>query len=215
MEYVYYLMIVLGMVVFCLYQMHRSRQLYADTIRLSQRHRKTQREKSGKKESETSETLENQKAVLQREIAHVPTPWGWPGYQPSQNGRQANTQYGKQDAPGVSDSLHRWIDQLISEKRTINDEEFRAKQNACIRALLEDRFGRPSSGREIKFRTTGGFLLRDPSQPHDQMDNFPSGRLQKIESNLDAQPKSTRVSSALNGRIRYEGLKEVKTPWGW
>ena len=213
MEYVYYLMIVLGMIVLCLYQMHRSRDPNADVVRLS--HRKPDRTEAGKKESNVSKTLDNQKAVLQREIAHVPTPWGWPGYQPGPNGRQPNAHQGKHEAQGVSDSLQRWIDHLVSEKRTINDEEFRAKQRACIRALLEDRFGRPRAGREIKYRQAGGFLLRDPSQPHDQMDNFPSGRLNKIESKLKAQPESARATSALDRKIRYEGLKEVKTPWGW
>jgi hypothetical protein len=209
-EYVYYLMIILGMIAVCLYQMHRSRDPNAGVVRLS--HRKPDRVNSGKADSDAPKALENQKAVLQREIAHVPTPWGWPGYQPNQ---KANAHGGKHEAHGVSDSLQRWIDHLTSEKRTINDEEFRAKQNACIRALLEDRFGRPSAGREIKYRQTGRLLLRDPSQPHDQMDNFPSGRLNKIESKLEAQPESARVTSALNRTIRYEGLKEVRTPWGW
>ena len=37
----------------------------------------------------------------------------------------------------------------------------------------------------IRFRFA---LLRDPSLPHDQMDNFPSGKADQIVSGLDRQP---------------------------
>jgi hypothetical protein len=56
--------------------------------------------------------------------------------------------------------------------------------------------------------------LRDPSLPHDQMDNFPSGKTEQIVSGLDKQPDKPEDRRE-TPRRKTGSLKDVKTPWGW
>jgi hypothetical protein len=114
-----------------------------------------------------------------------------------------------------SDSLHRWVDHLVAKKTTVDDDEYRHRRESCMRALLEDRFVSLSHMAEIEYRKVKPPLLRDPSLPHDQMDNFPSGKLNGIESGLNGQPPVKTVDSHGAGKISYKNVREVRTPWGW
>ena len=90
----------------------------------------------------------------------------------------------------------------------------RQRELDVIRALLEDRYGRAVKPSEMTFRKVKPPLLRDPSLPYDQMDNFPSGKADEIASGLDRQPDGPRGDREV--RLKKTGsLKEIKTPWGW
>jgi hypothetical protein len=57
--------------------------------------------------------------------------------------------------------------------------------------------------------------LRDPSRPYDQMDNFPSGRTDRIVAKLQRQPgTSAQVRKTAQARANVP-LRDIKTPWGW
>jgi hypothetical protein len=140
----------------------------------------------------------------------VPTPWGWPGSDLRQGGLR-DSHYGN----GSSGSRPSWINQLVSEKRTVDDSAYQLRKQASLRALLEDRFGRPPRPGEMEYRKVKPPLLRDPGRPHDQEDNFPGGRTDQIVAKLAKQP--ARPAPALHGQAtrRVGGLKDVRTPWGW
>lgn len=142
------------------------------------------------------------------DISGIPVPWGWPG-------SDIEHHHPRQHEKTVSDSLHRWVDHLVATKTTMDDDHYRQHRESCMRALLEDRFVSPSHMVEIEFRKVKPPLLRDPSLPHDQMDNFPSGKLDAIESKLNGQPGVGMVERHGTGQIRYEDVREVRTPWGW
>jgi hypothetical protein len=102
-----------------------------------------------------------------------------------------------------------------SQNGTVDDNEYQRRKQASLRALLEDRFGRPAKPGEIEFRKVKPPLLRDPGRPYDQEDNFPGGRADQIVATLERQP-GTRAP-ALRGPAarKVVGLKDVRTPWGW
>jgi hypothetical protein len=70
---------------------------------------------------------------------------------------------------------------------------------------------------EMPFQKVRPPLLRDPSLPHDQMDNFPSGKTDSIISGL-APPPDTRIRKRQPAAIanrKPAQLGEIRTPWGW
>lgn len=177
-------------------------------------------------EDETPEQAGNVKApvslrqaeeVLQRERLKVPTPWGWPG-----NPNTHETYYA-QDHPARhasvsaegSATLHRWVDHLVSSKQTTDNQEYLRRRDYSMRALLEDRFVSPGKMTEIEYQKTKPLRLRDPSAAHDQMDNFPAGRIDKIESRLR---DSTAGGADRNRKIEtivFQEAPALKSPWGW
>ena len=111
-------------------------------------------------------------------------------------------------------ALRRWVDHLVAEKRTTEDEGYAQRREASLKALLEDRYGRKIKPSEMAYRKVKPPRLRDPSLPHDQMDNFPSGKTDQIVSGLKKQPG--QPGEQRETPVRKTGsLKEVKTPWGW
>lgn len=203
MEYLYYLLVILTLVALCLFLVRIPGQVRltrrpADLADRARAHRRKQ-----EKAAEQTPAPSPPAYIMRRELKHVPTPWGWPGSE----ARQAGT-----GSPG---SLQTWIDRLVTEKRTVDDDEYRLRKDASVRALLEDRFGRPAQPAEIAYRQVKPPQLRDPSRPYDQMDNFPGGRTDRIVAGLDSQrDKSLRAPRNLTARKAVE-LKEMKTPWGW
>ena len=65
-----------------------------------------------------------------------PAPWGWPRV----NGGARIDEGGAEPVNGASTTLHRWADQLIVEKKTTENQDYQARRDASIKALLEDRF---------------------------------------------------------------------------
>ena len=210
MDYVYYVLVILGILALCL-------SFIRFPGRLPGRNRQVDLPARTPSRSELAKQDQNSRAVLQRERMKVPTPWGWPGSEYGKSlGRHASLH--AEEIHGVSDSLHRWVDQMVSAKQTVHDEEYRLKREASMRALLEDRYGRSVGPRPMKYQKTRPPLLRNPSEPHDQMDNFPSGKLNGIENKLKQNaPPVTRANSdpGRSKKVRFEELKEIRTPWGW
>ena len=191
MEYVYYLMIILAILVTCYFMV----RVPPEEFQLQ----------NGKLEDEESAAS----SIAQPDVSGIPVPWGWPG-------SDIEHHYMEQNHDGsVSDSLHRWVDHLVATKTTVEDDKYKHRRESSMRALLEDRFVSPSHMAEIEFRKVKRPMLRDPSLPHDQMDNFPSGKLGRIESKLNGQPNVQVVERHGTGKIRYKDIKEVRTPWGW
>ena len=145
---------------------------------------------------------------MKRELSRIPTPWGWPQYD-----EDGDIKSGEGD---FSTSLHRLADSLIHEKKTVQDQAYVDKRNASMRALLEDRYGRSSRMAEIKYRNVRAPLIRDPNAPHDQMDNFPSGKTDQLAAMLKNQSGSQEGKPLSSSRDATRAdLKNLKIPWGW
>jgi len=124
MEYVTYILIILGIIALCFL-------LFRETSRVGRRVSRGQ----SMANSSTGIKIEAEAGGKPELVAlngNIPIPWGWPG----NDGRvNADT-----DHP-VSDSLHRFVDHLISEKQTIKNSEYRLRRDESLRAMVEDRFG--------------------------------------------------------------------------
>lgn len=205
-EYLYYLLVILALVALCLYLVRIPGQmrLTRKPVDLADRARVRRRRQQEAAEQAPAPSLPVH--VLRRELKQVPTPWGWPGSEARHSSVGAN------GSPG---SLHDWIDRLVSEKCTVDDDAYRLRTDASMRALLEDRFGRPAQASEMAYRQVKPPQLRDSSRPYDQMDNFPSGRTERIMAGLNRPPaKPLRAQRDLAAHRAVE-LKNMKTPWGW
>ena len=102
--------------------------------------------------------------ALNREMLNVPIPWGWPGHDEHVSNNSHASVYA-QEVHGVSESLHRFADRLLSEKQTIESREYLLKKDASLRALLEDRYGRAFRMPQTNNRNAQAPLLRDPGKP--------------------------------------------------
>ncbi|MGD8930163.1 MAG: hypothetical protein PVI22_14405 [Lysobacterales bacterium] len=211
MEYVYYVLFICAIMAASLYLLRLTgmRRLKSDQVELAERARR--RKARLKQQSAKTEAHEDRKfrhRVLSRDLSKVPVPWGWPGHQ------GGHVHLDGEDSVGAS--LHRWVDQLVREKRTIDDQEFVSRKAASLRALMEDRYGRASTMEQMSYKKVKAPLLRDPSAPHDQMDNFPSGKTASITKKLSRQPAvSTGALAKRSGPRKVSGLKNLRTPWGW
>jgi hypothetical protein len=210
-EYVYYILIILCLMT-CVLLVARSpgqSRPSGDPVSLADKARK-QKLKDGKLKVKGEQRTISLKRnpVMKRALSRVPTPWGWPQY--DENG---DIKSGERD---FSTSLHRLADKLIHEKKTVQDQEYLDKRNASMRALLEDRYGRSSRMTEMKYRNVRAPVLRDPNAPHDQMDNFPSGKADRIAAKLKSQSGSQqgRPMPSRKDAPRAD-LKNLKKPWGW
>ena len=146
--------------------------------------------------------------VIERELSRVPTPWGWP-----QHADLINTNTNKFD---ISESMSRFTEKMIHEKKTVDDKDYLDKRNASLRALLEDRYGRSARMTEVQYEKVKAPRLRDPGAPHDQMDNFPSGKANQLAAKLRKQSRShSGKVSPVGKEARGADLKNIKTPWGW
>ena len=196
MEYISYILITLGILVSCVLMLREPRQR-----RLNEKLAKTPKEAASQQ-------------ALHRELKPVPTPWGWPGHVVS----VAPKSHGRLDAHevhGISESLHHFVDHLFSEKQTIDERELLLRKNAAMQALLEERYGKASTMQEVQYQKVKPPRLRDPGEPYDQMDNFPSGKLNGIVARISRQP-SAPADLQKQGPLRKSSeLKEIITPWGW
>ena len=216
MEYVYYILIILCLMT-CILVIARwanQSRLSYDPVALADRARKLKRKeiqrqaKAAQRQSKLSSNSRKRNPVMKRELSRIPTPWGWPQYD-----EDGDIKSGEGD---FSTSLHRLADRLIHEKKTVQDQAYVDKRNASMRALLEDRYGRSSRMAEIKYRNVRAPLLRDPNAPHDQMDNFPSGKADQIAAMLKNQSGSQEGRPLPSSRdATRTDLKNLKKPWGW
>lgn len=214
MEYIYYLLVVLGLLLACLYAFRAPGilRLKGDKSELHERARRRRVRAGAPAEyAGNGNRLKHHQQVLERSLASVPTPWGWPGHDEARHSSDHSR------VESVSESFHQWVDLLVREKQTIDDQAYQSRTSESLKALLEDRYAPPGKGASaIDYRKIKASLLRDPSNPHDQMGNFPSGRTGQIVDGLERQPgKRELVRSLTDGTRRKTSLKEVRTPWGW
>jgi hypothetical protein len=210
-EYAYYILIILCLMacILVIARVPARSRLSSDHVALADKARKQKikDEKLRAKDEKRGRTLKTNR-VMKRELSRVPTPWGWPRYD-----EDGDIRHGELD---FSASLHRLADKLIHEKKTVQDQEYVDKRNASMRALLEDRYGRSSRMAEIKYNNVRKPMLRDPNAPHDQMDNFPSGKADEIEAKLRSQSGSQQGRELPWRReAPRSDLKNLKKPWGW
>jgi hypothetical protein len=212
-EYALYITLVLCSLVFCGQKLKELRQQSQSEMAM-RRVGQTDLAKANEGEVGHHDRFDNDKSGRGRELLKVPTPWGWPG--------NANGHHGihhaflhPQVTGGVSGSLHRWVDHLVAEKQTTEDQQYLKRREASMRALLEDRFFSPGHMAENKHHNARSHLLRNHSEPHDQMDNLPSDKVRKIESRLSDGNEPVAVGQVNIEPIVYEQLSDVKTPWGW
>jgi hypothetical protein len=216
-DYMLFGIIVLALLCIGLLFANSARQKQGPTRQmiLAERARK-RREREAQRTHASDPSTPRQKAILQRALNRVPTPWGWPGSD-ARADSNAHT-FGITAAfSGPSRPLQHWIDRLLAEKRTIDDITYRERGNTALRSMVEDRFGRNARPKQMAYQKVRPPLLRDPSLPHDQMDNFPSGKTDSIISGLASPPETTsrtRHPSAIANRKSAQ-LGDIKTPWGW
>ena len=204
-DYITYVLIVAALLCLCAYSLWTLRR----EENLERSPRRVPGKQAGADRDSSTDGLAQAEIVQQRELHNVPAPWGWPGNAGS-NGTPATHE--KSNGHG---SLYHWVDQLVSEKQTTDDLAYQQKREASIRALLEDRFYSSSHSTAIKYHKTKPPLLRDPSEPHDQMDNFPSGRLDRIQAGLRHQNGTRQIGQKGPKFPEDVQLSDVRTPWGW
>ena len=156
MEYITYILIILGIIAVCF-------------ILLPERVQDNSLGKRAPKSDISAETP-TVDVVASNNMRSVPVPWGWPGHAEHTTDK-SHASLNASEVHGVSESLHRFADRLLSEKQTVENGEYVLKKDASIKALLEDRYGR----------------VRKKTRP----------------SPVRAKPPVK------------EGLREIKTPWGW
>jgi hypothetical protein len=150
MEYITYILVVFGIMALCY-------------VLCPEKAREHKLKKHTLKSSAPAETAPVD-VVLDSEMLSVPIPWGWPGHDERVT-NHSHASLNAQEVHGVSESLHRFADRLLSEKQTIESREHLLKKDASMRALLEDRYGRAYRMTRANNRVARARLLRDPDKP--------------------------------------------------
>lgn len=213
MEYITYILVILAItgVGVLMVRLPGRNRLKNDKVALSSRSRE-HRSKIKPSRAELQKQKTHNREVIDRELSKVPVPWGWPGHDGHLHADDANLD--EEGYHGLSYTLHHFVDKMTSEKKTVQDKEYMQKRSASLRSMVEDRFGQAKVMPEVKYRKTKAPRLRDPSEPHDQMDNFPAGKADRIESGLGNIAGATNLYGE-ESRKKRVNLKDVKKPWGW
>jgi hypothetical protein len=122
MEYVTYILIILGIMGLCILVFRRR----GDEYELGAGRNRTITSQSRAMTEAAGEAPQPDSRL------NVPAPWGWPGNQ---------AHVGKASDRTVSETLHRLVEQLVSEKQTIENSEYLLKRKDNLRILIEDRYG--------------------------------------------------------------------------
>ena len=171
MEYITYILIILGIMVLCHFVLRDPEQSLTRDEEPGLL-KKIPEHLSGKKATNNSAASElpNASHTPGIETLNVPTPWGWPGH----DNRAATTSKAipnAQEVHDVSESLHRFVSRLLSEKQTVEDREYLLKKDASMKALFEDRYGRAGVAPDAGNPKTGTPPLSDPDKAH-EMDSL-------------------------------------------
>ena len=128
MEYVTYILIILGVMALCLVVFGRKGDFVSA---------KSGRPfLAGSKQPGSVDAQARGKSTPENRL-NVPTPWGWPG-----NGSVVKAA----EDHDLSETLHRFVDHLITEKQTVEDREYLFKRDESLRLLIEDRYGKSVGG---------------------------------------------------------------------
>jgi len=214
-DYLFHILIALAVLALCILLVQsRSRARLAEgQMELAAKNRK-RRNRQEAKTANSAGQLPQQKAVTKRELKKVPTPWGWAG-SAVRHGNEPGSGAHWSALAGHPTSLKQWIERLSAEKRTVEDEEYRRRNSDALRSMVEDRYGHAPHPTKMKYSKVKAPRLRDPDRPHDQMDNFPSGRTGAIVGKLSQQPGGSQLGNSLGRRRKVAGLENIKKPWGW
>jgi len=217
-DYLNYIMavLVIGLVCFTMIRLiarrgnSHSLQRYYENQKALALAKKAALRKSGKRTKRTAKeiTAAPSRATLHREIQQVRTPWGWP------NAQSGNT------PTGLTGSMQSLTDRLIREKKLTRTRSNDLRASNSVRALLEDRYGRVNRDQPttVEYRKVKKPLLRDPSEPHDQMDNFGVSEAERIRKKLRNVSSMTHIGTSPRkpkSEHRYVNVKDIKQPWGW
>jgi hypothetical protein len=216
-EYVDYSLIIVGLLVAVLIWLLLPSRFRLPGDPLSSTDTSRQRRLTKKKQKQEARVVkplspEQLTAELKRDLAKVPTPWGWPHY-------EKHTFEGGQPAPAnghansISESFHHWADRLVQEKHTVDDEEYRRRKERCIRTLLEDRYGRSATIAPA----ASAKQPEVPAVPHHPVDHFSSKRVDKVEARFLRKGQTGEISYHTRPLKlkKQSGLKDLKMPWGW
>ena len=156
MEYINYILIMLGIIAVCLALVHFSGRTYT---RLEiHRHSRVVRDTT---------PPANELVVLKSKTLVIPTPWGWPGHdgqaEQSSHG-SAHHPPGVKEVEGVSGSLSRFTDRLFKEKRTVENSEYLLRKDASLRAMIEDRYSPASKAHSSRHRKAASESWQDMDQ---------------------------------------------------
>jgi len=150
MEYVTYILIITGIMALCFVLWPEQAREY--TLKKSTH-------KIG-----TPAEIPRADTALNMETLNVPIPWGWPGHEEHATDNSHVT-FAAQEVHGVSESLHRFADRLLSEKQTKESREYQLKKEDSLRALLEDRYGRAYKTPQSNKQNTQSPNVRNPGTP--------------------------------------------------
>jgi hypothetical protein len=154
--------------------------------------------------------ISHKRLSLKQRTMQVPTPWGWPHHK--------HNNYHQFGTPGVANTVRVFSDALMKEKEAVKGPMEDPRLNTCIRALLEDRYGRVTHPiNEFEYRSVKAPLLRDPSEPYDQMANFGTREAEAIRNRLGQTPENKEEPSLEKTAFlsHQVNVKELKIPWGW
>jgi hypothetical protein len=205
MEYVFYILGVLAIGLLCMLLIRywsRKNDREAEILRLGSSRRQRRQDDASPKEANSRARL-----ILQREFRQVPTPWGWPRHVELNRGGAR---------PDLSDAMQSFANRLIRQKELVNRSSTNPRISNSVRALLEDRYSPVM--KSVEYRKVKAPLLRDPSEPFDQMDDFGSRKLKparkKMQSQAEMRSGLERVVPDIGQKSKIE-LKDIKLPWGW
>ena len=150
MEYITYILVVFGIMALCY-------------VLCPEKAREHKLKKLTLKSSAPAETTPEDLA-LNSELLNVPIPWGWPGHDEHVT-NHSHASMSAREVHGVSESLHRFADRLLSEKQTIESREYLLKKNTSMRALLEDRYGRAYRTPQANSQIVQAQLSRGSGKP--------------------------------------------------
>ena len=150
MEYITYILVIFGIMALC----------YVLCPEKAQEHKLKKQTLKSSVPAETT-TVD---VALNSELPSVPIPWGWPGHDEHVT-HHSHASLNVREVHGLSDSLHRFADRLLSEKQTIESREYRLKKDVSLRALLEDRYGRAYRTPQTNSQIAQAQLSRGPGKP--------------------------------------------------
>ncbi len=113
--------------------------------------------------------------------------------------------------------MQSFTDRLLREKELVNSTSNHSRIRDSFRTLMEDRWGRANrhTMATVEYYKVKAPLLRDPSAPHDQMDNFGTREAERIAHKLQrVRPAKADVGLVVR-KYSPLNLKDVKQPWGW
>ncbi len=207
-EYVYYILalLVIGLVCLLTIRLLTRRETNHAALQYAKRQEYLKsRQAAANKKSRGGQVAKHPSVV--RELQSLRSPWGWPGHAAKDRDQDESV------------SMKTFTQRLLKEKELARKNSINMRTSASVRALLEDRYGRVNKEemQAVPYEKVKAPLLRDPSEPHDQMDNFGAGSAERIRTRLEFTdiPVRDRAPSEKKKEFRYVELQDIKQPWGW